>query len=108
MIWVQEMDLEFMYLAMEMCDSTLATLVQRAPTDAQIRNLLLMSQGSPTATCRTVMKQICKGVEYLHSQNVVHNDLKPDNIFLKGNLPNWCSAVWQCFRCSQLFFVAVW
>lgn len=26
------------------------------------------------------MRQICEGVAYMHSQNVVHLDLKPENI----------------------------
>lgn len=33
------------------------------------------------------MTQIACGIEYLHSQQVLHRDLKPDNIFLTGK--NW-------------------
>lgn len=29
-----------------------------------------------------VIRQVLKGVEYLHSQNIVHRDLKPDNILM--------------------------
>jgi serine/threonine protein kinase len=29
--------------------------------------------------------QISKGIEYLHSQKVVHRDLKPDNIFVSAD-----------------------
>ena len=28
------------------------------------------------------MRQVLKAVEYLHSQDVVHRDLKPDNILI--------------------------
>lgn len=31
-----------------------------------------------------VFYQICKGIEYLHAQNVTHRDLKPENILLAG------------------------
>jgi len=30
--------------------------------------------------------QVCRGVQALHSRNLVHFDLKPANIFLKGNV----------------------
>lgn len=28
--------------------------------------------------------QICRGVEFLHSKNIIHLDLKPDNILIKN------------------------
>lgn len=30
--------------------------------------------------CILFMRQICEGVAYMHSQNIVHLDLKPENI----------------------------
>lgn len=30
------------------------------------------------------MKQLLKGISYIHSKNIVHRDLKPHNIFLKN------------------------
>ncbi|XP_071444620.1 titin homolog [Hetaerina americana] len=33
--------------------------------------------------CILFMRQICEGVEYMHSQNIVHLDLKPENIMCR-------------------------
>jgi serine/threonine-protein kinase len=58
------------YLVMELLDGqTLERLMQ------QIRPM-------PEADALPIVSQICDGLQYLHSQGVVHRDLKPQNIML--------------------------
>ncbi|XP_071851886.1 serine/threonine-protein kinase Nek3-like isoform X2 [Apostichopus japonicus] len=32
-----------------------------------------------------VMRQLCYGIEYIHGKNLVHGNIKPENIFIKGD-----------------------
>lgn len=50
---------------------------------------LQLAQGMPPVTLTKAIKACCEkcdakfvGLEYLHSENIVHNDIKPPNILL--------------------------
>lgn len=53
------------------------------------------------------MEQILKGIHYLHSQGVVHRDLKLENILLKGQYPN-CDIKIADFGLSALVRLGVY
>jgi len=36
----------------------------------------------PESVIRTISREICNGIKEIHSKNVIHRDLKPDNIFI--------------------------
>lgn len=42
------------------------------------------------ADAKRILKQVCEGIAYLHSKQIMHRDLKPDNILLKDGVPKIC------------------
>ena len=65
---------DYIFMIMELCDSTLVDILNLHP------------DGAPKLLARKLIIQIVKGVSYLHSQGIIHRDLKPENIFMKEGL----------------------
>ena len=38
--------------------------------------------GLPEPSCARLTREMCAGVEHLHSKSIVHRDLKPDNLMV--------------------------
>lgn len=47
---------------------------------------ILHKQKIPENEAVEILKQILAGLNYLIEQNVIHRDLKPDNIFIKDGV----------------------
>lgn len=59
-----------MYIVTEMCDFDLY-------------HYLKEKRKLPEEEATSMLKQIMKGIKYLHQHNIIHRDLKPANILLK-------------------------
>eukprot|EP01119_Soliformovum_irregulare_P017153 TRINITY_DN5046_c0_g1_i2.p1 TRINITY_DN5046_c0_g1~~TRINITY_DN5046_c0_g1_i2.p1 ORF type:complete len:1198 (-),score=426.21 TRINITY_DN5046_c0_g1_i2:93-3641(-) len=78
----KDSDIEFIYLAMELGDSTLREFLDEDVK--QEKSLLITPQGFPLEQAMTLIMQLLQGVGFLHSLDIVHNDLRLDNILLKN------------------------
>lgn len=47
-------------------------------------SLLTKLRTFPEALARHIIAQVAMAVEQLHSNGLVHRDIKPDNVFLTG------------------------
>lgn len=86
---------EHLYLVIEFCDKGQIMNWDRGQQRYSINQEIiphLRSQHSHLfasftereASCKIIFKHVCQGLQYLHSQFVVHKDMKPDNILFSS------------------------
>jgi wee1-like protein kinase len=67
--WIEK---SYLYLIMELCDCSLSEYIDRVSdiTETQLKK---------------IFRDICKGLKKLHEHNIVHLDIKPENILFSFN-----------------------
>jgi len=60
------------------------TLVMELVTGGELFYKIVERGSFTEKDARNVVRQVCAGVEYLHSQGIAHRDLKPENLLCSG------------------------
>ncbi|KAI9550630.1 hypothetical protein GHT06_000621 [Daphnia sinensis] len=69
-----EKDNDFMYYALELCVASLDQLFLESDNPKKYNG--------PMPRQIKVFSQLAKGLEHIHSKNIIHRDIKPHNIFI--------------------------
>ena len=56
---------------------------------------------APEAQCGQITKQILKGLEFIHRENILHRDLKPTNILINEERIKYLSILNITLRCIR-------
>lgn len=84
-----EEDENFVYMALELCASSLAHLVDPVDTGDNVNALDIKCVDAntkyPTPECMRIMYDVISGLAALHERGIVHRDLKPQNVLITAS-----------------------
>ena len=69
-----------LYMVLEFMEYDLQSFFEKLSQEPKLTNY------SQDELIKIILKQILKGVEYLHSKKIIHRDLKPQNILMSKDL----------------------
>ncbi|RZC37624.1 serine/threonine-protein kinase ifkC [Asbolus verrucosus] len=83
-----------LYIQMALCQSTLKQWLEtRNDSELLVENgdkaLISVTAHVRSENIYKVLRQLLKGLEYIHSKGIVHHDIKPSNIFIQIENGNW-------------------
>ena len=76
---------------MEFCDSSLDNCFPKCGEPKKYQG--------PLPTTFTMLHQLAQGLQYIHSKNIVHRDIKPGNVLISRGPP--CLLKWGDFGLSK-------
>ena len=74
-------DKDFLYIVLDLCDASLTDCVKRGKFVPEY-----LSEISKAKFKISIVKDILTGLAYLHNMDVIHRDLKPQNVLIKRSV----------------------
>lgn len=80
-----------LYIQMSLCQSTLKQWLEKRNENSCNNSIIVPCTLNKvqTETVMEILKQLLRGIEYIHSKNIVHHDIKPSNIFIQIENGRW-------------------
>lgn len=93
------------YLSSAIVDKKILVVMEYI-SGGSLLNMLKEFRGVPLATARRYLRDVLRGLQYLHSEDIVHRDIKPQNVLLLIDGSCKLTDFGTCQRMSKLTGVA--